>query len=93
MLVKVHILIHGQVQGVGFRHFTARKASHIRVVGWVRNLPDGRVEVLAEGDEKAIAEFEKWCSEGPSGAGVDKTELVEKTPIAAFSFTGFEIRK
>ncbi|MGH8224739.1 MAG: acylphosphatase [Gammaproteobacteria bacterium] len=60
----------GRVQGVGFRYATAEKARELGITGDARNLPDGRVEVLACGAESALREFREWLEIGPSGAHV-----------------------
>lgn len=71
-------LVEGQVQGVGFRWSTQRYASRIGLSGWVRNLPDGRVEVVAKGTPNQLAELERFLRESPRPAYV---ENVEKTSI------------
>lgn len=64
-------LIHGRVQGVGFRYFTKRLAERASVAGWVRNLPDGGVEVVAHGSEEKLESFEQGLRIGPPGARVE----------------------
>lgn len=71
---RVHVLIHGTVQGVFFRAHTRDKASDLGVTGWVRNLADGRVEAVVEGDEKAVRQLLKWCERGPPAARVTRVE-------------------
>ena len=71
---RVHLFISGRVQGVFFRDTTKRKADELGLSGWVRNLPDGRVETICEGDESKVDKFIKWCYEGPSMARVDNVE-------------------
>lgn len=79
----------GTVQGVGYRMFAERAAARRRVDGWVRNLPDGSVEVLAEGEPDAVEEFRRDLSAGPRHAAVAAiTETVE-TP--AGTFRGFRV--
>jgi len=73
--VSLHAFVSGRVQGVGFREFTQRSAKQLKLSGWVKNLPDGRVEILAEGDEKALAEFEKAIRTGPRPAKVEKVDV------------------
>lgn len=63
-------LVSGRVQGVGFRYFVAREAEALGVAGWVRNLPDGQVEVLAEGTEPQLSTLEGRLWEGPPHARV-----------------------
>ncbi len=61
---QVHLLISGFVQGVGFREFVRRQAKKVGVVGWVRNLSDNRVEVVAQGSEENLNKLIKICSKG-----------------------------
>ena len=68
--IRVHLIIHGLVQGVFFRDSTRRKARSLGISGWVRNRPEGTVEVVAEGPEETIDQFVAWCNRGPSGAEV-----------------------
>jgi acylphosphatase len=68
--VRVHVIVSGLVQGVGFRYFTARQARALDLTGFVRNLPDGRVEVVAEGVRGALETFVAAVREGPPGAVV-----------------------
>lgn len=68
---RVQLSVRGRVQGVFFRASTERRARDLGVSGWVRNLPDGSVEVVAEGLEAALADLVRWCSVGPPGARVD----------------------
>lgn len=63
--MKKHIYITGRVQGVGFRHFTRKNAEKLGVTGWVKNLPDGRVEAVFQGSENNIMELIDRCKEGP----------------------------
>jgi len=63
-------VIEGRVQGVGFRFSTARKAQSLGLTGWVKNLPDGRVEALFEGESGTLDTMDVWCQEGPRMAAV-----------------------
>lgn len=74
---RVKLLISGRVQGVYFRYFTQNKAKELGVFGCVRNLDDGRVEVIAEADEATLDAFIRWCHKGPITARVDKVEMSE----------------
>ncbi len=65
-----HLLISGKVQGVFFRESMRREAERLGVTGWVRNLPDGRVEAVVAGPGPAVHELVAWCGHGPSGAAV-----------------------
>ncbi len=71
MIVARRFLISGRVQGVGFRFFVEARATTEGVHGWVRNLPDGRVETVLEGDETSVDRIEAALWRGPSGAVVD----------------------
>lgn len=82
-------LVGGQVQGVFFRASTRDKAQQLGVSGWVRNLPDGRVEACACGDEEILAKLEVWLKQGPPMAQVDSLEIHAASPA---DFYGFEIR-
>lgn len=68
------------MQGVGFRHHTKVLARHLGLAGWVRNLPDGSVEVWAEGDVPALEELARWLRTGPPGARVEHVELTTHPP-------------
>ena len=71
----------GRVQGVGYRWFVMRKAKSFGLTGWVKNLSDGRVEIVAEGEEDRLAAFLDWCRRGPPAARVRhiETEYSEAT--------------
>jgi acylphosphatase len=71
----VRVVVSGHVQGVGFRAAAQRRASLLGVAGWVKNLPDGSVEMHAEGDDENVGEFLSWCREGPSAARVDEMSV------------------
>ena len=83
-------LISGRVQGVGFRFFTEEAASREGLSGWVRNLPDGRVEASAEGEAEALERFERRVRQGPRGARVEHVEIEDVAPDGRD--TGFFIR-
>jgi len=82
-------VVRGRVQGVGYRYFVLRQAGALGVSGFARNLPDGAVEVLAEGGEAALADFEALLREGPAFAEVAGVER-EACPDRGSS--GFHIR-
>jgi acylphosphatase len=82
--------VHGRVQGVGFRFFTRESARRENVNGWVQNLPDGSVEVLAEGEAASLDRFEQRLREGPRGARVDHLDSDEE--LTTGHEAGFEIR-
>ena len=71
------LVIRGRVQGVGYRHATVEAARGIGVAGWVRNLPDGTVEALAQGTSADVERFVAWCRRGPPLARVDGVEVGE----------------
>lgn len=73
--VRAHVLVSGFVQGVFFRHATAQRARSRGVTGWVRNLPDGRVEAVFEGEEEAVRFLVGWCRSGPPHASVAAVEV------------------
>jgi acylphosphatase len=72
MADQVHVLISGLVQGVGYRHSTYRKALDLGLHGWVRNLPNGNVEAVFQGDRARIERMLEWCRRGPAIARVDR---------------------
>jgi acylphosphatase len=74
-IIQVHALISGRVQGVGYRFSTADKADQLGIKGWVRNLPDGRVEAIFEGETTLVNEMIQWCYLGPSAARVKEVKL------------------
>jgi acylphosphatase len=80
MRLARHYLVSGRVQGVGFRYFTSDIAARENVHGWVRNLPDGRVEIEAEGDAEALTRFERSLRQGPRGGRVEAVDVTERVP-------------
>ena len=90
MLVARRFLISGRVQGVGFRFFVEARAAIEGVHGWVRNLADGRVETLVEGEQSSVDRIEAALWRGPSGAVVD--EVVSEAAVPSGRATGFSIR-
>jgi acylphosphatase len=73
----VRLWVSGRVQGVGFRWFTRRAARRQGLVGRVRNLPDGRVEIEAAGDPESLGQLEREVRQGPSGSSVGRVEKAE----------------
>ncbi|MCX7591797.1 MAG: acylphosphatase [Kiritimatiellae bacterium] len=90
MRKRVHLIIEGRVQGVCYRMYACEEAERLGVRGWIRNLPDGRVEAVAEGDEAAVDKFVAWCHQGPPHAKVVNV-TVEIQP-AGNEFKFFTIR-
>ncbi len=83
-------LVHGRVQGVGFRWFVEREACLLKVAGWVRNNPDSTVEVLAQGSRDQLAGLRSRLREGPRAARVDDVQVTDAEPISGL--TSFQIR-
>jgi acylphosphatase len=77
-MTRVSVIVHGRVQGVAFRHYTCQHAKELGVTGWVRNLPDGSVEGLFEGDDRAVAALVDWCRSGPAAAQVERLDTHEE---------------
>jgi acylphosphatase len=77
MMIRRAVVVHGRVQGVAFRHYACQRALELGVTGWVRNLPDGSVEGLFEGDETAVNAMVEWCRSGPPAARVERLDLRE----------------
>ena len=73
---RVHIFVSGRVQGVFFRENTRKRAKKLGITGWVRNLPDGRVEAVFEGDKDKVEELISWAKKGPMFAKVDGVEVI-----------------
>lgn len=88
---RVKVLVTGRVQGVAYRASTATAASAHGVTGWVRNLPDGDVELEAQGDDAQIDALLTWCKKGPPAARVAK---IISEPIAVIpGETSFQVRR
>ena len=84
MRVARRFVIHGRVQGVGFRWFTQRAAAREGVTGYVRNLPDGTVESYAEGEAEAMTRFERAVRSGPPGGRVKSVNVEIEDPIGGY---------
>ncbi len=88
MDTMVHIFISGKVQGVFFRSSTKSKAEELGLTGWVRNLADGRVEAVFEGEEGNVEKMVLWCRKGPQYARVEDVEAISEEYKGEFnSFT------
>jgi acylphosphatase len=90
MIVAKRYLVSGRVQGVGFRYFVQDHAAVEGVHGYVRNLPDGRVEALVEGDDESVLRVERALRRGPAGARID--DVVVETAVPSGRATGFSVR-
>lgn len=86
----VHVHVSGRVQGVSFRASAFDAAKRFGLAGWVRNLPDGRVEAWFEGEDADVAAMIAWCHEGPIGATVTDVDVVDAAPTGA---SGFLVRR
>ncbi len=87
---RASIIISGKVQGVFYRSNAKRKAEGLNLTGWAKNRSDGKVEILAEGEEEGLKEFIKWCYNGSEGARVEGVEIKWKD-IEKGKFERFEI--
>lgn len=88
-MTRVRVIVHGRVQGVFFRDTTRRQASARGVAGWVRNRPDGNVEVVFEGEADAVEALVSFCRRGPRGARVERIQVNGEEPVG---LSGFEVR-
>ncbi|HLV04231.1 acylphosphatase [uncultured Georgenia sp.] len=86
---RCYVTVSGRVQGVGMRWACATQAERAGVAGWVRNLSDGRVEVVLEGEDDAVAQVLSWLHTGPPGARVDDVTVRTEEPVGE---QGFRIR-
>jgi len=84
MKTRVHVFVGGFVQGVFFRSETMRRARQRRVTGWIKNLPDGRVEAVFEGERADVDEMLLFCRRGPSGAVVKDVKTYYEEPTGEF---------
>jgi acylphosphatase len=89
MVTNVSIRVSGIVQGVYFRYSTKERADELGLLGTVRNLPDGSVEIVCEGEEADVRALIEWSKHGPLGARVDTMDVVPGEP--GHSFEGFKI--
>jgi len=87
---RLHAIVEGRVQGVGFRYFVEENAYQLNLTGWVRNRWDGTVEVLAEGDRQTLEKFLSFLHRGPRAAYVSTVEVVWLP--ATGEFTRFSVR-
>jgi acylphosphatase len=87
----MHCIVWGRVQGVGYRVSARKKAAELGLAGWVRNLPDGTVEVYAQGASAPLAALRDWLRLGPPGAKVAEVQCREA--VATEGLSGFEVRR
>ena len=87
--ISLRLIIEGRVQGVWFRESTRKEAERIGVCGWVRNRPDGSVEVVAEGPEEKVRTLAAWCRHGPPSARVARVRETQEAYQG--EFTGFDV--
>ncbi|MCM8785232.1 MAG: acylphosphatase [Candidatus Omnitrophica bacterium] len=87
---RYHLYVEGIVQGVGFRWYARRIGNSVKINGWVKNLPDGRVEIVIEGEEEKLEEFLQELKEGYLGENIKKIEKFEEEYTGEFK--SFEIR-
>lgn len=88
--MRLEAKVYGLVQGVFFRQTTMHQARQLHLTGWVRNEPDGSVQVVAEGDEQALRQFSTYLRQGPPGARVER--VAETWQDAAHEFSQFSVR-
>jgi acylphosphatase len=88
-MIRRHVFVSGNVQGVFFRYEARERARSGGLAGWIRNLPDGRVETVFEGPEDAVEAMVDWCRTGPRGAEVTDVEALAEDPEG---LEGFEVR-
>lgn len=88
--IALQAVVSGKVQGVWYRQSTVEQAAALGVHGWVRNLPDGRVEAWLEGDEPAVSALARWLEQGPTKAEVSGVAIQERAPQG---YSAFEVRR
>ena len=87
---RYKVLVKGIVQGVNFRYYTQRQALKYSITGWVRNLPDGSVAAVFEGEEQDVEAMVQWCRQGPPSAQV--TELIAQPEEYRGEFSSFSVK-
>ncbi|MBO3457433.1 acylphosphatase [Aetokthonos hydrillicola Thurmond2011] len=88
--IRARVVIAGKVQGVGYRYATVDTASQLGLSGWVRNLPDNRVEAVFEGSREVVEEMIRWCYQGPPAAVVKDVVVEYEEPEG---LQGFDVRR
>lgn len=89
-MTRVHLVVHGRVQGVYFRQSSQEEAQRLGLRGWVRNRRDGTVEAVAEGPQERVDAFVAWCHRGPPMASVTRVESAREEPASLPE--GFHVR-
>lgn len=87
--IRAHVVVHGRVQGVGFRFAVVQRAEHYRLSGWVQNTPKRTVEAVFEGEEEDVRAMVEWCRRGPALARVIGVEVDYSS--ATGEFTDFRV--
>ena len=87
---RIRVYVTGKVQGVFFRQALKVKAKQNNILGWVKNLDDGRVEILIEGDHKCVESVVEWCNFGPANSRVDNIEIGHEDYSGKFK--NFEVK-
>ncbi|MBU4221237.1 MAG: acylphosphatase [Euryarchaeota archaeon] len=82
---RVYVLVSGRVQGVFFRASAKKRADELRLTGWVRNLDDGRVEAIIEGEKEKVNKMVEWCRKGPDYADVADVQVISEKYIGEFN--------
>jgi len=90
--IRKELIITGKVQGVGFRYFTKNNATYLDVNGWVRNLRNGDVEAVLEGEESRVNEMMEKLKSGPITARVDSVEVLKDENITDYTFNVFSVK-
>ena len=88
-MTRARVQVRGPVQGVFFRAEARTRAESLGVAGWIRNLPDGSVEAVFEGQDERVESMVEWCRRGPPGAGVEAVDVEREEPMGE---TGFRVR-
>jgi acylphosphatase len=86
-LKRAKVIVHGAVQGVFFRVEARDRARSLGLAGWVRNVPDGTVEAVLEGDDERVESMVEWCRRGPAGARVEEVEVDWSEPEGEDGFS------
>jgi acylphosphatase len=87
--VCAHVLVTGYVQGVFFRHTAARLARSAGLEGWIKNLPDGRVEAVIQGERDSVEDLVRWCGQGPAHASVERIDV--EWEAVSTGISGFQV--